>query len=176
MQAPPLSWWARASGGGMLGLAARGVGLLGGVFGLMMGVVGLFTFYIFCLIAAFCLLIAGSTVIVLEGAVFLSFVDFGAIKQVAAFSAARPHWQKAILYCTIGAMPFFMCFWWHTFLGGCFTFAAGIIYGVMAFRSRNTQSTTTTSNPTFPAPPPNPFFSSPSDPNAAAPPRAFNQP
>jgi len=83
--------------------------------------------------------------VALEAPFCCAFVDF--IERIAQFSESRAYWQKAALYCIMGAVSFFLkcdiflqflqipcliCFELGTVLGTAMIIAAGFAYGFMA--------------------------------------------
>ena len=74
--------------------------------------------------------IGGFLLIAFEAPFVCFFIEH--IDRINAFSQARLHWQKAALYCGMGAIPIFICPEFNTIIGGGMIFACGIIQGFLA--------------------------------------------
>uniref|UniRef100_A0A915LPQ2 Calcium channel flower n=1 Tax=Meloidogyne javanica TaxID=6303 RepID=A0A915LPQ2_MELJA len=82
---------------------------------------------------------AGFLTVALEAPFCCAFVDF--IERIAQFSESRAYWQKAALYCIMGAIPCLICFELGTVLGTAMIIAAGFAYGFMALGKKADRDT-----------------------------------
>lgn len=121
-QSAAFPWWVR--------LLAKGMGVIGGFLAVIFAVIGLISINYRCIIAALLQLIFGLLSIAIEAPFCCMCVDF--IEKIAVFSESRKHWQKALLFCLMGAIPFILCSELETFLGSGLIFASGVVYGFMA--------------------------------------------
>uniref|UniRef100_A0A0N5AUJ3 Calcium channel flower n=1 Tax=Syphacia muris TaxID=451379 RepID=A0A0N5AUJ3_9BILA len=115
-------WWVR--------LLAKALAVFGGFLAVIFAVLGLFTFNCNCIIATLLQLAFGLLTVALEAPFCCMCVEF--IEKIALFSESRKHWHKAVLFCTMGAIPIILCFGISTFVGSGLIFASGVVYGFMA--------------------------------------------
>ncbi|KAI6180135.1 Calcium channel flower [Aphelenchoides besseyi] len=124
-------WWVR--------FLAKGLGIIGGFLCFFFGILGLLSISASCIIAVLLQMAAGFLTIALEAPFCCSFIDF--IERIAAFSESRAYWQKAALYCGMGALPIMFCFELNTLLGAGTVFASGVVYGFMALGKKADRNT-----------------------------------
>ncbi|KAH7701177.1 TVP18/Calcium channel flower [Aphelenchoides avenae] len=124
-------WWVR--------WLAKALGIIGGGIAIFFAILGLLSLSASCIAANLLQLVAGFLSIALEAPFCCAFIDF--IERIAAFSESRAYWQKAALFCGMGAVPILICPELNTILGAGSIFACGVVYGFMALGKKADRGT-----------------------------------
>lgn len=99
----------------MISTLCKVTGTLAGIFGILGGLISLFSFSTKCIVAGALLAVEGFAVTLIEAPCFCIFLEFSSIPS--AFFDSKAHYVRAVVYLMFSIIPFMFCVGFALFLG-----------------------------------------------------------